>query len=211
MRAYIVPSELPTTIRRGAPSGAARSDSARRSSASCACGRLRSIAAIRRSSPARTSANPTDARHIPLSDGAGEIIAVGEGVTRFTPGDRVVATFFQTPPDGAPFASRESARLPARRMAGRAGRSSTRTACCRFPGSVVRRSRVPALRRGDGVERADGGGQTRTGRRHGAGARHRRRLDVRAAVCHRAGARSSPRRRATRNWTGPRALGASAA
>jgi NADPH:quinone reductase-like Zn-dependent oxidoreductase len=43
---------------------------------------------------------------IPLSDGAGEVTAVGEGVTRFKPGDRVAATFEQTPPDGPPFAAR---------------------------------------------------------------------------------------------------------
>lgn len=33
---------------------------------------------------------------IPTSDGAGVVTAVGEGVTRFKPGDRVAATFFQT-------------------------------------------------------------------------------------------------------------------
>jgi NADPH:quinone reductase-like Zn-dependent oxidoreductase len=33
---------------------------------------------------------------IPLSDGAGEVIAVGQGVARTVVGDRVVATFFQT-------------------------------------------------------------------------------------------------------------------
>jgi NADPH:quinone reductase-like Zn-dependent oxidoreductase len=33
---------------------------------------------------------------IPLSDGAGEVATVGEGVTRFRPGDRVVANFFQS-------------------------------------------------------------------------------------------------------------------
>ena len=33
---------------------------------------------------------------IPLSDGAGEIAAVGEGVSRWTLGDRVAGTFFQT-------------------------------------------------------------------------------------------------------------------
>ncbi|MBO6782927.1 MAG: NAD(P)-dependent alcohol dehydrogenase [Alphaproteobacteria bacterium] len=32
---------------------------------------------------------------IPVSDGAGEVAAVGDGVTRFKPGDRVVANFFQ--------------------------------------------------------------------------------------------------------------------
>ena len=31
---------------------------------------------------------------IPLSDGAGEVVAAGEGVTQFKPGDRVTSTFF---------------------------------------------------------------------------------------------------------------------
>lgn len=38
---------------------------------------------------------------IPLSDGAGEVEAVGEGVTAFAPGDRVVATFSQGFPPAA--------------------------------------------------------------------------------------------------------------
>lgn len=35
-------------------------------------------------------------RRIPMSDGAGEVIAVGVGVEEFAPGDHVVSTFFPT-------------------------------------------------------------------------------------------------------------------
>jgi NADPH:quinone reductase-like Zn-dependent oxidoreductase len=33
---------------------------------------------------------------IPVSDGAGKVVAVGDGVTRFAPGDRVVPISFRT-------------------------------------------------------------------------------------------------------------------
>jgi NADPH:quinone reductase-like Zn-dependent oxidoreductase len=38
---------------------------------------------------------------IPNSDGAGEVLAIGPGVTRFAPGDRVAGTFFQRWEDGS--------------------------------------------------------------------------------------------------------------
>ena len=39
---------------------------------------------------------------VPLSDGAGEVVAVGVGVTSVKPGDRVAGTFFQNWIDGPP-------------------------------------------------------------------------------------------------------------
>ena len=41
---------------------------------------------------------------IPLSDGAGEVVAIGSGVTRFKTGDRVAGTFFRNYVDGLPAA-----------------------------------------------------------------------------------------------------------
>ncbi|HEU5443106.1 MAG TPA: alcohol dehydrogenase catalytic domain-containing protein, partial [Steroidobacteraceae bacterium] len=39
---------------------------------------------------------------VPLSDGAGEVVSLGTGVTRFKTGDRVAANFFQSWIGGRP-------------------------------------------------------------------------------------------------------------
>jgi NADPH:quinone reductase-like Zn-dependent oxidoreductase len=47
-------------------------------------------------------AGPVKRDLVPFSDGAGEVVSVGPGVTRFKPGDRVAGTFFQVWTDGVP-------------------------------------------------------------------------------------------------------------
>lgn len=48
---------------------------------------------------------------VPLSDGAGEVVSIGAGVTRFRAGDRVAAIFFQRWLDGRPDADGLSSAL----------------------------------------------------------------------------------------------------
>ncbi|MBP0616109.1 zinc-dependent alcohol dehydrogenase family protein [Jiella mangrovi] len=71
--------------------------------------------------------SPTEDGRIPMSDGAGEVEAVGEGVAEFAPGDHVVSGFFpqwiageapvadfkRTPGDGVDGFAREVVVLPA--------------------------------------------------------------------------------------------------
>jgi NADPH:quinone reductase-like Zn-dependent oxidoreductase len=57
-------------------------------------------------------ARPAARDLIPLSDGAGEVVAIGDGVTSVKPGDRVVLTFSQIPPDGPPFGALETLGSP---------------------------------------------------------------------------------------------------
>jgi len=45
---------------------------------------------------------PSDDGRIPMSDGAGEVVAVGAGVTAFAPGDKVLSLFFPNWPAGEP-------------------------------------------------------------------------------------------------------------
>jgi NADPH:quinone reductase-like Zn-dependent oxidoreductase len=77
--------------------------------------RVRAASLNRRDHAVITGTNfgrPVPRDTIPLSDSAGEVAAVGAGVTRFEPGDRVVATYLQTPPDGAPFGDPSSLGFP---------------------------------------------------------------------------------------------------
>lgn len=45
---------------------------------------------------------PTEDGRVPMSDGAGEVVAVGKRVSEFKPGDHVVSTFFSNCPAGTP-------------------------------------------------------------------------------------------------------------
>ena len=55
---------------------------------------------------------PVSRPTIPLSDGAGEVAAVGPGVTRFQKGDRVAGAFFQVWFDGPPSRRHPALGLP---------------------------------------------------------------------------------------------------
>ncbi|HEY0106054.1 MAG TPA: NAD(P)-dependent alcohol dehydrogenase [Rhizomicrobium sp.] len=69
---------------------------------------FRDLAVVMGVYPGPPAAGPV----IPLSDGAGEVTAVGEGVTRFKPGARVAPTFFQGWIEGKPRPSRALGAAP---------------------------------------------------------------------------------------------------
>jgi NADPH:quinone reductase-like Zn-dependent oxidoreductase len=54
---------------------------------------------------------PSKANLVPLSDGAGEVVEVGGGVTAFKAGDRVASCFFQHWPGGRPEADTQATAL----------------------------------------------------------------------------------------------------
>lgn len=63
--------------------------------------RVRALSLNRRDIMIRQGGYPSAAdRFVPLSDAAGELVAVGDGVTGLAVGDRVTSTFFQHWPEG---------------------------------------------------------------------------------------------------------------
>jgi NADPH:quinone reductase-like Zn-dependent oxidoreductase/pimeloyl-ACP methyl ester carboxylesterase len=64
--------------------------------------RVRAVSLNRRDLGVRDLSYPVNgANHfVPLSDAAGDVVAVGEGVTQWRAGDRVASTFFQNHPGG---------------------------------------------------------------------------------------------------------------
>ena len=52
---------------------------------------------------------PVEDGRVPMSDGAGEVIAVGDGVSEWKPGDKVMATFFAHWVEGKPTAKNAAA------------------------------------------------------------------------------------------------------
>jgi NADPH:quinone reductase-like Zn-dependent oxidoreductase len=92
-------------LREGAP--------VRAPSAGEALVRVRATSLNRRDLMIQRGFYPVGARDtlVPLSDGAGEVLEVGSGVTRIKPGDRVAAIFFQNWLDGRPTAATTASAL----------------------------------------------------------------------------------------------------
>ena len=134
---------------------------------------------------------------IPLSDGAGEVVEVGPGVTRVKVGDRVAGCFFQRWPGGEPPPDVHSSALGGS-IDGMLAEYAVleEDGVVKIPrASVARGRRDAALRRRHRLARHDGARQAHR-RPDRAAAGHRRRLDFRPATRPRDGhcRRSSPRR-----------------
>jgi NADPH:quinone reductase-like Zn-dependent oxidoreductase len=82
-----------------------------------------------------TGGIPTPDGRIPMSDGAGDVLAVGAGVAGFAVGDQVVSTFFPNWPDGQPVDGG---------FAGVPGDGADGFACELFRGPVSAFTRAPA-------------------------------------------------------------------
>jgi hypothetical protein len=117
---------------------------------------------------------------IPLSDGAGEVVAVGDGVVQFKPGDRVTSTFFVNWTGGRrlpQFARRHGRRCVGGLRAAPGDRRNQDTRQYEFRGS-----RDAALRGAHRVERRHCN-RTDQGRRDHCAARHRRGVLLCTRLC----------------------------
>ena len=91
---------------------------------------------------------PTDDGRTPMSDGAGVVTAVGEGVAEFAVGDDVLSCFFPAWHDGRPaFPATTSTVLPQRRSLCRRRASHA----CRRDWTTGKRQRSPAQASQPGV------------------------------------------------------------
>ena len=126
---------------------------------------------------------PTKLGVVPLSDGAGEVVALGDGASRFAVGDRVIGCFhprwFGGPIKPDYLTDRLGANLDG--MLAEYAVVNEEAAVADPERSFVRGSGNAALRRGDRLGRVDRP-SPRHRRRYGADPRHRRRVDLRAAI-----------------------------
>ena len=157
---------------------------------------------------------PVRDNFIPLSDGAGEVVEVGPGVTRVKAGDKVAGCFFQRWAGGEPEPdiARLSARRRARRHARRISPCWRRKASSNFPSTChsrkARHCPAPASPAWDAIMNHAKLVAGQTVLLQGTGGVSI--FGVQLAHAHGHRRRSSPRR-ATRSLTRAKALGAASA